>query len=48
MARKTAKPTLHAVDGIKGSPPHLEGSFPDNDPGVVPTENMNIRHQYHK
>jgi hypothetical protein len=29
MARKTAEPTLHAADGIWGSHPNLEGSFPD-------------------
>jgi hypothetical protein len=29
MARKTAERTLCAADGIWGSHPHLEGSFPD-------------------
>jgi hypothetical protein len=32
------KTTLHTADGIWGSPPHLEGSFPDTDSGVVSTE----------
>jgi hypothetical protein len=35
---------LHAADGIWGSPAHVEGSFPDTDPGAVPTEN--ITHEF--
>jgi hypothetical protein len=38
MARKTVNPKLQAADGIWERPPHLEGSFPDADPGAVPTE----------
>jgi hypothetical protein len=48
MARKTAEPKRPAADGIWGSPQHLEGSFPDTDPGAAPTENLGIRRQYHK
>jgi hypothetical protein len=48
MARKTAEPTLHTADGIWGSPPHFEVSFPDTDPGAAPTENLGIRRKYHK
>jgi hypothetical protein len=43
-----AEPTLQGADGIWGNPPHLEGSFPDTDPGATPTENMSIRRRYHK
>jgi hypothetical protein len=48
MARKTAKSTLHAADGIWGGPPYFEGSVSDTDPGAVPTGNLGIRRQYHK
>jgi hypothetical protein len=48
MAQKAAEPTSHATEGIWGSPPHLEGSFPYTDPRAVPTENLGICHQYHK
>jgi hypothetical protein len=48
IARKTDKPTLHTADGIWGSPPNHQGSFPDNDSGVAPIQNLGIRRQYHK
>jgi hypothetical protein len=41
-------PTLHAADSIWGSPTHPEGSFPDTNSGVAPTQNLSIHHQYHK
>jgi hypothetical protein len=48
MAQKTVKPMLQAADCIWESPPHLEGSSPDTDPGTAPTENLVIHCQYHK
>jgi hypothetical protein len=35
---------LHAADSIWGSPPHLEGSSLDSDPGAAPPENLGIHH----
>jgi hypothetical protein len=39
---------LHPADGIWRSPPLLEGSFLDNDPGAGPIENLGIRRQYYE
>jgi hypothetical protein len=48
MVRKAAKPTLHTAECVRESPPHLEGSFSDDDSETEPTENLGIRGQYHK
>jgi hypothetical protein len=39
---------IHAADHIWRMPPHLEGSFPDTGPGVVPAQNLGIHRKYHK
>jgi hypothetical protein len=38
---------VRPADGIRGDPPHLEGSFRKTDCGAAPTNNLGFSHEYH-
>jgi hypothetical protein len=46
IAKEVADSMLHPAVGIRGDPPHLEGSISKTDSGLSPTVDLGVHHQY--